>query len=1089
MASGICNSLLAGFIDTKYPYSYPDFNNFFVVRFTTNYELQSRIWDKNICTINNLSNKSSLPKLYPKFISRTINLKETNMKRIRPIGIFLLVLALPMLVFAQATISGKVTDAKTGNPLAGANVLVVGTSLGAAADANGNYTIMTVPSGAQTITVSVIGYEQTTQNVTVPAQGGMTLNFTLTTSALQLSAVTVTGNFARDRETPVAFTTIGEEHIKNNFTVQDVPHLFANTPGVYVTTDGGSGMGDSKVLIRGFDEQRIAVMINNVPVNDPESKKVYWSNWGSLPAASQSIQIQRGVGSSLYGSGALGGSINVVTKDAPADKSLGFSFTGGQYGILKGGVDYNSGLMGGNKSLIARFNYLEGNGWRKNTFYRGIQYYLSAMLFPNERNTIKVILHGAPQYHAYGYYGMNPAFFADKEDFDPDGKLYEFGFTDESHGSALELGKGPRQNKYYDLAYGFGYDASAHPYFASDSIDLGQLNEKSTKLMDVLFNKTPIDGDIVGGLVEGNGLYSLDNNVYHKPQFEVHHSIKLSENSKLTSTFFVSNGYGYGENVDYYFAVPRNDDGTMIFDKMVDGDFYAGNVPSVIHYRAYSDHFQTGLLSSYETVISGHDITAGVETRWWKARHAGKILNTFSNAATGDYEIGSIQQDFEDGDLYYDYTTTKPQITMFGHSLLKFGKLNVMIDGQFATLNYHLLEDIPSNLTYPTHLADESHGGDIWTGSATYDHDSDTLTAQVPVEYELWDFEKNYNYFSPKFGVNYNINEALNVFANYSQAVNEPRVKFFFNYGSPNEALELESTKDIELGFGYRAELMGMPIDAKYNFYNIDFDGKALRIMDPSKTNQPGYDYKGRRYIPIGGAFYRGHEISANFKPIAGLTLGFNLSMSTNAWKNPNNSEGAQYLYSIDDVVAGTHYTDAANGTFDYGELSVDIDGDGKYDAWQGDIWVDGMANGHWDAGEPMVNGADYVDDFGDKIEPGMPQFILGMTANYNIGGLSVGAAYRYYQDNYVFADNREFYVGPGKDDLWGNADDEKTTVLPAAGVIDFRAAYLLDIMSGLNISLNISNILDTKYWQSGSEYGTAPGAARTVMLNLGVNL
>ena len=992
------------------------------------------------------------------------------------------ILSITSILFAQMTVSGTVTDASTGNALPGANVVVDGTSLGAAADANGGFTINDVPDGS-TLTASMIGY------LDASTTASTTVNFSLNVTTLQLSAVTVAGNFAIERETPVAFTTVGEEHIKNNFTVQDVPHLFANTPGVYVTTDGGSGMGDSKVTIRGFDEQRIAVMINNVPVNDPESKKVYWSNWGSLPAASQSIQIQRGVGSSLYGSGALGGSINVVTKDAPAQKSLGFSFTGGQYGILKGGIDFNSGLLGGNKSIIARFNYLEGNGWRKNTFYRGIQYYLSAMLFPNERNTFKIILHGAPQYHAYGYYGMNPAFFADKEDFDPDGRLYEFGYTNESHGGSLEKGKGLRKNKYYDLVYGFGYNATAHPYFATDSIDLSQLNETPTNLIDVLLNKTPIDGDIVGGLVEGNGLYSLDNNVFHKPQFEIHHSIKLSEISKLTSTFFASNGYGYGENVDAYYAIPRNDDGTMRFDKMMEGGFYSGNVPKVIHYRAYSDHIQTGLLSSFETKMGNHDITAGVETRWWKARHAGKILNTFSNAATDAYYIGTIQQDFEDGDLYYDYTTTKPQITMFGHSLLKFGKLNVMIDGQFATLSYHLIEDVPSNNNYPTHLDSESHGGDIWTGSATWDNDSDTLTAEIPVEYELWDYDKKFSYFSPKFGVNYNINEAMNVFANYSQAVNEPRVKYFFGYGSPNDALELESTKDIELGFGYRTEIIGMPIDAKYNFYNIDFDGKALRIVDPSKANTPGYDYKGRRYIPIGGAFYGGHEIAANIQPISGLTLGLNFSMSTNAWKNPDNSEGAQYLYSVDDVVAGTHYTDVANGTFDYGELSVDVDGDGKYDKNDGDIWVDGMANGHWDASEPMVEGANYVKDFGDKIEPGMPQVILGMTANYNVGSLTVGAAYRSYKDNYVFADNRKFYVGPGDDNLWGNDDDEKSTVLPATGVIDVRAAYSLDFMSGLNVSLNINNLLDTQYWQSGSEYGTAPGAARTVMLNLGVGL
>ena len=209
----------------------------------------------------------------------------------------LFVLPITTFLFAQGTITGTVKDASTGESLPGANLMVNGTNNGAATNNNGSFTIYNVMEG-ETVTASMIGYK----SQTLVASG--TMNFQLNKTALQLSAVIVAGNFAIERETPVAFTTIGEEHIKNNFTVQDVPHLFANTPGVYVTSDGGSGMGDSKVTIRGFDEQRIAVMINNVPVNDPESKKVYWSNWGSLPAASQSVQVQRGVGSSMYGSGA-----------------------------------------------------------------------------------------------------------------------------------------------------------------------------------------------------------------------------------------------------------------------------------------------------------------------------------------------------------------------------------------------------------------------------------------------------------------------------------------------------------------------------------------------------------------------------------------------------------------------------------------------------------------------------------------------------------------------------------------------------------------------------------------------------------------
>ncbi|MFQ6674537.1 MAG: carboxypeptidase-like regulatory domain-containing protein, partial [Fidelibacterota bacterium] len=205
------------------------------------------------------------------------------MDKIRPYLFAIVLTFIPMGLMAQATVTGSVTDSKSGEALAGANVMIEGTDLGAAADADGVFRVESVPAGTYSITASVIGYESSSRSVTVPSAGSVTVDFGLKVTALQLSAVTVSGNFARERETPVAFTTIGEDQIRNNFTIQDVPHLFANTPGVYVTTDGGSGMGDSKVIIRGFDEQRIAVMINNVPVNDPESKKVYWSNWGSLP--------------------------------------------------------------------------------------------------------------------------------------------------------------------------------------------------------------------------------------------------------------------------------------------------------------------------------------------------------------------------------------------------------------------------------------------------------------------------------------------------------------------------------------------------------------------------------------------------------------------------------------------------------------------------------------------------------------------------------------------------------------------------------------------------------------------------------------
>ena len=118
----------------------------------------------------------------------------------------------------------------------------------------------------------------------------------------------------------------------------------------------------------------------------------------------------------------------------------------------------------------------------------------------------------------------------------------------------------------------------------------------------------------------------------------------------------------------------------------------------------------------------------------------------------------------------------------------------------------------------------------------------------------------------------------LNIFANWSSAVNEPRVKYFFGYGSPNDGLELEQTSDLEFGFGYITESFNL----KYNWYNIGFTGKALRITDPTKANTPGYDYKGRRYIPVGDANYNGNEVALNVDLTDNLVVGFNLSSNKN---------------------------------------------------------------------------------------------------------------------------------------------------------------------------------------------------------------
>lgn len=728
-------------------------------------------------------------------------------------------------VFAGA-VAGKVADKQTGDALVGANVYVQGTSMGASTDEDGMF-YFDIDAGTYTIVCTFVGYVQQTKQVTVD-DGTVQMDFSLQSSVLRTSEIIVEASRARDRETPVAFTDINAEEIARKFTVQDIPHMFANTPGIFVTTDGGSGMGDSKVYVRGFDEQRISVMINNIEVNDPESKKVYWSNWGSLPSGSQSIQVQRGAGSTLYGAGAFGGSINVLTADAPAVSSLKVNATAGMYNTYKFGIDYNTGLFANDKmSFLTRINYMDGNGWRNNTYYQGISYYFGLSYFPNEEHTLRVVLHGAPQQHAYSYYQFNVKDFAT-----------------------------------------YGRDWNGHPYVNESDPNLTAREKDGTSLADILL-MSHIDVK-KGGEIIGNSNVSFDNNVYHKPQFEVHHTWDMSEKSYLQTTAFFSLGRGYGENMNAYYKVARDDAGRM---NMAGIQAAAQSNRDLYQYRNYSIHNQAGLVTTYNTKWQNHDISFGAEGRYWWARHNGEILNTFGKDEIR-YFVGNVAQYFKQNQTYYDYTTIKPNVSIFAHGLWNFDDLSIMTDLQFASRMYNINEDFPSSNNYAVADGEEYN---FERGGA---------------KYKLWkDYNKTYNFVSPKFGINYNISSRLNVFANYSKVYNEPRVKYFFFQGSPRD-LPTEISDDFELGLGFADQ----GFNFKLNLYRIDFSNKALRIADFRLANTPGYDYKGRRYVTVGTANYQGIEFTANMDLARNLNLGTSVSAMENAWGDDISEEAKTEL-------------------------------------------------------------------------------------------------------------------------------------------------------------------------------------------------
>ena len=112
-------------------------------------------------------------------------------------------------------------------------------------------------------------------------------------------------DIAKDRKTPVAVSTIKEGAIVEKLGNQEFPEVLNSTPSVYATKAGG-GFGDSKINIRGFQNENIAVMVNGMPVNDMENGKVYWSNWAGLSDVTSAMQVQRGLGASKLAIASVG---------------------------------------------------------------------------------------------------------------------------------------------------------------------------------------------------------------------------------------------------------------------------------------------------------------------------------------------------------------------------------------------------------------------------------------------------------------------------------------------------------------------------------------------------------------------------------------------------------------------------------------------------------------------------------------------------------------------------------------------------------------------------------------------------------------
>ena len=318
-----------------------------------------------------------------------------------------------------AEISGTVTDPNH-HPIPAASIVTNIREVGAMADSAGSFTIH-LRDGVTRLTVSSVGYHSR-----VFTLANLPDTLVLEPRFYPGSDITVTADRAREGVTPVSFENVSGDQLERDYTVGDLPLLLNTTPNFYSFSDGGGQMGYTYTQIRGFDDKRIATYVNGVPLNDPEDQYNYWVDLPDFTESVSDVQIQRGVGNSLYGDASFGGSINVVTNVFAQPRRTKLTAGYGEYlsdGVSVGKtykqtVEYSTGLIDGRWAFTGRFSKVRSDGYRIDSWTDSWAYYFAlGRLDPNSSTELQVF--GGPMHLRLTFLGIPRSTIASNRRFNP----------------------------------------------------------------------------------------------------------------------------------------------------------------------------------------------------------------------------------------------------------------------------------------------------------------------------------------------------------------------------------------------------------------------------------------------------------------------------------------------------------------------------------------------------------------------------------------------------------------------------------------------------------------------------------------------
>ena len=292
---------------------------------------------------------------------------------------------LSALLQQQPGVSGEIKDSTTRGAVSGVVVLDVVSRKQTVSDNTGRFRLSA--SLPATLRFSRVGYA--TREIVATTNE---ISVALAASPRTLEGVTVTAirGGAADEAAPVSQHTLSRAEIRQRSFGQEVPLLLQGTPSVTSYAETGNYWGYSYTRLRGIDQSRINLTIDGIPLNDPEDQVLYFADFPDLASSLESVQIQRGVGTSSAGTASFAGSINFETPPLAESRGAQLQVEGGSFASRRASAEYRSGLLDNGFAFYGRLSDLQSNGYRYHSGVLGRSGLVSLGYF-GARDMVKVM--------------------------------------------------------------------------------------------------------------------------------------------------------------------------------------------------------------------------------------------------------------------------------------------------------------------------------------------------------------------------------------------------------------------------------------------------------------------------------------------------------------------------------------------------------------------------------------------------------------------------------------------------------------------------------------------------------------------------